>query len=38
MSAIKLNVHPETPQTRWIKQALEVIQNAGVVAYPTDSG
>ncbi|NLB63027.1 MAG: threonylcarbamoyl-AMP synthase [Fibrobacter sp.] len=35
---MKLNVHPETPQTRWIKQALEVFQNDGVVAYPTDSG
>ncbi|WP_318435161.1 L-threonylcarbamoyladenylate synthase [Photobacterium leiognathi] len=31
-------VHPETPQVRLIKQAVEIIKNGGVVVYPTDSG
>ncbi|WP_318417036.1 L-threonylcarbamoyladenylate synthase [Photobacterium leiognathi] len=31
-------VHPETPQARLIKQAVEIIKNGGVVVYPTDSG
>ncbi len=29
-------VHPETPQTRFIRRAAEVLQR-GVIAYPTDS-
>ncbi|KJG14637.1 MULTISPECIES: L-threonylcarbamoyladenylate synthase [Photobacterium] len=31
-------VHPETPQTRLINQAVDIIKNGGVVVYPTDSG
>jgi len=30
-------IHPETPQPRLIKQAVEILRNGGVVAYPTDS-
>jgi tRNA threonylcarbamoyl adenosine modification protein (Sua5/YciO/YrdC/YwlC family) len=30
-------IHPETPQPRLIRQAVEVLRNGGVVAYPTDS-
>lgn len=31
-------VHPENPQPRLIKQAVEIIQHGGVIVYPTDSG
>src|SRR3989344_475192 len=30
-------IHPENPQARLIKQAVEIIRNGGVVIYPTDS-
>ncbi|WP_439858892.1 L-threonylcarbamoyladenylate synthase [Pseudomonas sp. MBLB4136] len=30
-------VHPENPQLRLIKQAVEIIRSGGVVVYPTDS-
>ena len=30
-------IHPENPQARLIKQAVEIIEKGGVVAYPTDS-
>jgi tRNA threonylcarbamoyl adenosine modification protein (Sua5/YciO/YrdC/YwlC family) len=30
-------VHPVNPQTRLIKQAVEIVRNGGVIAYPTDS-
>jgi tRNA threonylcarbamoyl adenosine modification protein (Sua5/YciO/YrdC/YwlC family) len=30
-------IHPENPQARLIKQAVEIIRNGGVVVYPTDS-
>ena len=30
-------IHPENPQPRLIKQAVEIIQRGGLVAYPTDS-
>lgn len=30
-------IHPQTPQTRLIHQAVEILRNGGVVAYPTDS-
>ncbi|MBQ4847889.1 MULTISPECIES: L-threonylcarbamoyladenylate synthase [unclassified Pseudoalteromonas] len=32
------HIHPDNPQARLIKQAVEVIQQGGVVVYPTDSG
>lgn len=30
-------IHPETPQPRLIKHAVEIIRQGGVVVYPTDS-
>ncbi|BCQ60247.1 hypothetical protein PBOI14_19970 [Pseudomonas sp. Boi14] len=30
-------IHPENPQPRLIKQAVEIIRSGGVVIYPTDS-
>ena len=30
-------VHPDNPQSRLIKQAVEIIHRGGVIAYPTDS-
>ncbi|MBD2859131.1 threonylcarbamoyl-AMP synthase [Spongiibacter sp. KMU-158] len=31
-------IHPENPQQRLIKQAVEIIHSGGVIVYPTDSG
>ena len=31
------SVHPETPQTRLIRQAEEILNRGGVIVYPTDS-
>ncbi|OPX56763.1 tRNA threonylcarbamoyl adenosine modification protein, Sua5/YciO/YrdC/YwlC family [Oceanospirillum multiglobuliferum] len=31
-------LHPENPQERLIRQAVEIIRKGGVIAYPTDSG
>lgn len=30
-------IHPENPQARLIKQAVEIVRQRGVIAYPTDS-
>ncbi|AYC33570.1 threonylcarbamoyl-AMP synthase [Pseudomonas cavernae] len=30
-------VHPENPQARLIKQAVDIIKSGGVIVYPTDS-
>ena len=30
-------IHPDNPQARLIKQAVEIIRSGGVVVYPTDS-
>lgn len=30
-------IHPETPQPRLVKRAVEIIRKGGVIAYPTDS-
>jgi len=30
-------IHPENPQVRLIRQAVEIIRNGGLIAYPTDS-
>lgn len=30
-------IHPQTPQARLIKQAVDIIRGGGVVVYPTDS-
>lgn len=32
-----LDVHPENPQPRAIAQAVEMIRNGGLIAFPTDS-
>lgn len=32
-----IEIHPENPQPRLIRQAVEIIQSGGVIAYPTDS-
>ncbi|WP_017445633.1 L-threonylcarbamoyladenylate synthase [Gayadomonas joobiniege] len=31
-------IHPDNPQARLLKQAVEIIRQGGVVVYPTDSG
>lgn len=31
-------VHPDNPQARLLEQAVKIIQDGGVVIYPTDSG
>jgi tRNA threonylcarbamoyl adenosine modification protein (Sua5/YciO/YrdC/YwlC family) len=31
------SIHPDDPQSRLIKQAVEIINKGGVIAYPTDS-
>ncbi|KGQ71292.1 threonylcarbamoyl-AMP synthase [Chelonobacter oris] len=31
-------IHPDNPQPRLIKQAVEILRNGGVIVYPTDSG
>jgi tRNA threonylcarbamoyl adenosine modification protein (Sua5/YciO/YrdC/YwlC family) len=30
-------IHPDNPQQRLIRQAVEIIRNGGLIAYPTDS-
>ena len=30
-------VHPENPQPRLIRHAVDIIREGGVIAYPTDS-
>ena len=36
--SLVLNVHPENPQSRLIKQVIDVLDRGGIIAYPTDSG
>ncbi|MGR3808348.1 translation factor SUA5 [Pasteurella testudinis DSM 23072] len=31
-------IHPDNPQPRLIKQAVEILRSGGVIVYPTDSG
>jgi len=33
-----IEIHPESPQKRLIRQAVSVLESSGVVVYPTDSG
>jgi tRNA threonylcarbamoyl adenosine modification protein (Sua5/YciO/YrdC/YwlC family) len=33
-----LNIHPQNPQIRLIKQAADILLSGGVIVYPTDSG
>ncbi|MCI0508229.1 MAG: threonylcarbamoyl-AMP synthase [Gammaproteobacteria bacterium] len=37
MTAKQLTIHPDNPQLRLIKQAVEVLRDGGVIVYPTDS-
>ena len=32
-----LEIHPKNPQLRLIRQAVEIVREGGVIAYPTDS-
>ncbi len=32
-----LELHPETPQQRYINKAVEVLKNGGIIIYPTDT-
>ncbi|MBQ4835467.1 MULTISPECIES: L-threonylcarbamoyladenylate synthase [Pseudoalteromonas] len=32
------HIHPDNPQPRLVRQAVEIIQKGGVIVYPTDSG
>lgn len=34
----RIEVHPDNPQSRLIRQVVEVLQKDGLVLYPTDSG
>ena len=36
--SLVLNIHPENPQSRLIKQVIDVLDRGGIIAYPTDSG
>ena len=36
--ALFLDIHQQNPQLRLINKVTEIIQNGGVIAYPTDSG
>ncbi len=38
MSAKIFELHPANPQTRSLNQIVEIIQDGGIMAYPTDSG
>ena len=35
--SVFLEIHPQNPQTRLIKQVVEVIRSGGIIVYPTDS-
>ena len=32
-----LEIHPYNPQSRYINQVIDVLQNDGVIIYPTDT-
>ena len=36
--SLVINIHPENPQSRLIKQVIDVLDRSGIIAYPTDSG
>ena len=36
--SVVINIHPENPQPRLIKQVIDIMEKGGVIAYPTDSG
>lgn len=35
--SISIHIHPENPQARLVKQAVDIIRKGGVIVYPTDS-
>lgn len=37
MPAIFLSIHPKNPEPRKIAQVIEVLQNGGIIIYPTDT-
>jgi tRNA threonylcarbamoyl adenosine modification protein (Sua5/YciO/YrdC/YwlC family) len=37
MSAVFLKIHPQNPEERKIKQAVEVLKGGGIIVYPTDT-
>ena len=37
MQAILLKIHPDNPEPRKVKQAVEILQQGGVIIYPTDT-
>jgi tRNA A37 threonylcarbamoyladenosine synthetase subunit TsaC/SUA5/YrdC len=32
-----ISIHPQNPQSRLIKQVVEIVRAGGVIIYPTDS-
>ena len=36
--SVVISIHSENPQSRFIKQVIDVLERGGVIAYPTDSG
>lgn len=37
MAAQIINIHPDDPQPRLIRQAVDVLRDGGIIIYPTDS-
>ena len=37
MQAILLKIHPDNPEPRKVKQAVEILHQGGVIIYPTDT-
>jgi tRNA threonylcarbamoyl adenosine modification protein (Sua5/YciO/YrdC/YwlC family) len=33
----RISIHPENPQSKYLKTAADVLQNGGLIIYPTDS-
>ncbi len=38
MNSLRLEVHPQNPQARLVKQAADILDKDGLVLYPTESG
>ena len=36
--SLVINIHPENPQSRLVKQVIDILDRGGIIAYPTDSG
>ena len=35
---MRLEIHPDNPQARLVKMAADLLENDGVILYPTESG